>query len=301
MNSKFLLILIFWSSAGLVYGQNEVLSCDYVVNSAFGYTCALTILNPNGLNNFNGISGTHLAGKTDLDVIAIMFYKTGSNSTNFPSIICQKFPNLLRIVLNSFGLQSIDDYSFRSCKNLQYIQLRHNKINIIHENSFQNNPELLDIYLENNQISVIPEKLLLNLPKLKGLDFGRNKISSITPNIFNELISLEHLFLNENLLSDLPLNVFSSLKNMTLIYLYGNKFEIIHAYPFGVLPKLKSASLHSNKIYAIDEKFIDNTSINLIQMVGNICADKRIEDFPTRYVLKAELKVCFDNYRTIFG
>ncbi|XP_070489895.1 leucine-rich repeat-containing G-protein coupled receptor 4-like [Chironomus tepperi] len=301
MNSILIFILIFSTIVCLVNGQNEVLNCRYVINSAFGYVCDLTIINPSGLNNFNGINGTHLDGKTDMDVVFIMFYKTGSNSSNIPSIICQKFPNLVRIQLNNFGLRMIDDFSFKNCKNVQYIHLRNNKINQIHENSFQNNPELIELFLENNEIAVLPENLLMNLHKLKGLDFGTNRISSLPANFFSQLISLDFLFLNENLLKDLPANVFSGLKNMTMIYLNSNKLEVIHAYPFGMLPKLKAVNLHSNQIYAIDEKFIDNTSVNLIHMLNNICANKRIEDLPTRYVLRAELKVCFDNYRKTFG
>ncbi|CAG9798479.1 unnamed protein product [Chironomus riparius] len=300
MNAKFL--LIFLSSACCVYGQNEAAICTkFWNNSYYGYTCDLTIINPNGLNNFNEISGQHLNGKSNEDVFYIYSYNSGANSTNIPSVICQQFPNLDRIQIQRFGIRAVDDYSFSNCKKIQYIYINENYISQIHENSFQNNPDLLRLSLQYNQIAVLPEKLFINLNKLQMLDLGQNRISTLPTTAFNTLISLDFLLLNNNLLTNLPANVFNALKNMTMIYLDSNKLDVIHAFPFGVLPKLKTANLHSNKIYAIDEKFIDNTSINLINMPGNICADKRIEDLTTRYVLRRELKQCFDNYKITFG
>jgi Leucine-rich repeat (LRR) protein len=124
----------------------------------------------------------------------------------------------------------------------------------------------------------------------------------LPPNIFDPLLSLEKLFLEENLIKDLPLNIFSSLKNMHTFYLYSNKLEVIHAFPFGKLPLLKLVNVRDNKIFAIDEKFINNTGISKIHMLNNICADKLIEDLTlTRYVLKAELQKCFDYYKRTFG
>ena len=94
MKSKILVpILIFILNTSGSFGQNEVLSCNYKIDSFYGYTCELTIQNPNGLNNFLIIVGKHLDGKTNDDVRNVISIY-GSNTTNVPSIICKLFGNV---------------------------------------------------------------------------------------------------------------------------------------------------------------------------------------------------------------
>ncbi|XP_070505241.1 serine protease gd-like [Chironomus tepperi] len=75
--------------------------------------------------------------------------------------------------------------------------------------------------------------------------------------------------------------------------MYSNKLTIIDAASFGVHKNLKLIYLHNNKISQIDEKFIDNTAVNWINMEGNMCSNKELGGIER---IKASLKTCFENY-----
>ena len=302
MISKLLLpifVFIILSNFTLICGQNEVLSCNYYTDSSFGYRCDLTIKNPNGLNNFSGIKGSHSTGRTDLSVKYIVG-APGSNTTNIPSIICRKFRNATRIAYENMGIQRIDDDSFRDCTGLYLVDLEGNKIKQIHENSFQRNLELITIGLWHNELTQLPENLFLKLYKLGRLNLDFNKITSLPTNIFRPLIRLNVLYLEENLIEDLPANVFSNLKRLVELWLYGNKLKVIHGDSFGILPELKIVPLHNNQISAIDEGFVNNTGVVRIDIRNNLCVDKAIFDNTgPREAMRAELQQCFKNYETL--
>jgi len=259
------LFVIFWNY-NLIRGQNEVLRCAYSMNLLRGYRCDLTIINPNGLNNFTRIDGTHLFLRTDRDVRYVSS-SSESQTLNIPSIICGQFLNTLTFELYGMGVQRIDEYSFSNCKNLTYLDLRDNKIQHIHENSFIENLELTFLLLWFNEITEIAENSLTNQHKLEVLDFESNQISNISENTFKSLVSLRLLYLENNLIEELPKNTFSELTNLLTIGIDNNNLKIIHADSFGILPNLKAVNLFNNQIDAIDEKFIDNTGVGSINLV----------------------------------
>ena len=200
---------IFVSNLNFIRGQNEVLSCTYSTSSN-GYSCALTIINPNGFNNFPGINGTHLSGRTDNDVLYV-YSVAGSNTSNIPSIICEKFQNTRRIEILSSGVQTIDEDSFQKCTKLNLLNLKNNKIRQFHENSFRKNSELTELLLWFNEITELPADPFSNLQKLYRLDFESNKITKLPENIFKPLIGLNLLYLEKNLIEELPVDALSAL------------------------------------------------------------------------------------------
>jgi len=52
--------------------------------------------------------------------------------------------------------------------------------------------------------------------------------------------------------------------------------------------------LSDNKINAIDERLIDNSAVNVLNMNYNICSKENIQE---RDQMKQKLKKCFENYR----
>jgi len=295
----FIFGFIFLSNLNFIRGQSEVLSCSYS-GSTNSYTCSLTIINPNGLNNFTGINGMHLSGMTDEDVRYV--YGAAGSTPNIPSIICEKFKNTQKIEIFARGLQIIDEDSFQNCKNLTHLNLYNNKIRQFHKNAFKENPELNQLLLWFNEITELPEDPFTNLQKLVRLDFESNNITVLPENIFNPLTGLDVLYLEKNLIEILPTNIFSSLKNMTTFWIYSNKLKIVHADSFGLLPKLKTVQMYSNQIDAIDEKFINNTGINRFDVRYNLCLSKDISDTTaSRGTMRADLKICFENYEEIMS
>jgi len=271
----FLGVLLFLLNNQVRYGQ--VLSCRYRNDVTYGYTCELTIRNPNGFNNFTAINGTHMRGMTNEDVRSVIRV-SNSNSTNVPSIICDTFQNASIIELGSTSVKSIDENSFRNCIQLEFLHLFINTISEIEENSFLQNSKLINLSFQINQIKELPANIFKSLINLNQFTVSTNQISNLSPKLFEPLQKLTNLLLDSN--------------NLT----------IIHSDSFGVLPLLKQVHLQNNKINAIDEKFIDNTGVTYLDMRNNLCVNELISDSSLlRELMRSKLQKCFENYITLYN
>jgi len=317
-----LVILIILVNLRSSFGQ--FLSCNYRNNNTnHGYTCDLTIQNPNGLNNFTSIGGTHMSGRTNNDVQSIIRV-FGSNTTNVPSIICDKFQSVTLIILHVSGIQTIDEKSFKKCKKLLYLNLEVNSIIKIDEKAFVENLELLTLDFYINQLSELSEDVFINQQKLTRLSLSANKLSDLPKNIFNSLQSLtililefnqfkniriewflplgnlKSLWLDYNQIEELPRNIFIPLKNLNMINLNENKFKVIQSDPFRGVANLKEIRIENNKIEAIDESFIDNTGVQRLQIGNNLCVSRNIFDNSTsRMSMRLALQTCFENFEDL--
>ena len=311
---KFVILIIF---VNLHSSLGQFVSCSYRIFSNL-YSCDLTIQNPNGLNNFASIGGTHLSGMTDNDVRRILRV-AGSNTTNFPSIICEKFQSVTRFDMSGINIQAIDEYSFKNCKKLQHLYLENNNIKKVDEKAFNENIDLLVLNFPFNQLSELSENVFKSLQKLVILDIGVNKISDLPQNIFSSLKrlhslslpsnqiknlriewfleNLNSLNLGGNLVEELPRNIFMSLKNLNRLHFYSNKFKVIHSGSFRGLSNLKTIDFDNNQIQAIDEEFIDHTGVERLDMINNFCVNQRIFDnSTTRMSMRLALQNCFKNF-----
>lgn len=318
----FLLFLILLASSQVNLAQDEFLSCNYQMVGT-RYVCFLSIYNPNGLNNFQGINGTHLQNKTNEDVVGFASSTGTSISTNFPSIICETFPNLLSISFVA-GMQRINDYSFRGCKIVDSILLPFNQINVVDERSFYENTELQIIDLSENLITEYPENLFINQKKLMLLrlvnngirdlplnlfqplrnmlllDMSRNRLSILRNEWFEPLENLIDLNLSENQIEELPPNIFSYSQILNQISMFDNLIRVIHSNSFGVLPSLGYIRLQHNRINAIDELFINNTGISFMQLQNNLCVNMVISDETLeRLTMRENLRKCFENFQNL--
>lgn len=321
MDLKFCALIILWITLQSTSAADEVLQCDYFYQG--DYSCKLKILNPNGLNDFTEIKGSHNPGFMDADVVSVNSQEE-SSTVNIPEIICATFTNLRIISYANNEIEQIGAESFNSCKNVENIILFNNAITEIHELAFSENLKLKNLNLGQNKITILSEKLFENqvsltslnlisnsmtdmpnrifrsLTNLTELDLGRNQLSNLRNDWFKELGSLEKLFLGVNNLKDLPVDVFSTLRSLTQINLGSNKLTVIKFSSFGSLSKLSNVNLEENEIDAIDEKFIDNTGVTTLIMSMNICSDRDITDLtPSRTTMKNELRKCFENYEKL--
>jgi len=185
----FKLLIILLANIIAFYCQNEDLACSYSNSDAHGYTCILIISNLNGFNSFTTINGIHEAGKSDKDVQSIIGSPM-SNTTNIPSIICEKFKNIQSIDLTEVEIQIIDENSFKYCQNLSSLRLNGNKIKKIDENSFINNLKLSHLYIFGDQSSTLPDKFLTNQTKLEIVYVFDNQVADLTNKVFNSIKNL---------------------------------------------------------------------------------------------------------------
>lgn len=178
------------------------INCDYYVSELQGYSCRLTIDNPDGLNNYAGISGTHVAGFSDVDVLYV-YNTVGSISRNVPMIICKQFTRLRRVYLQSAGIQRIDDSSFRNCANLEYLSFFNNSLSVLEQNSFVGNQNL--------------ERLL----------FVKTDIEELPANIFSPLVRMDTLWILESSLKILHSESFGDLPNLKIAHFNFNQINAI--------------------------------------------------------------------------
>lgn len=308
----------------LIFGQNETLQCTFTFIES-EYTCLITIINPNGLNNFIRINGTHLENKTDQDVLRIYEnIETRISTKNIPSIICDTFVNVQLISYDTMEIERIDDYSFRNCKNLSTLFVWSNKITQIHANAFKENINLRDLALSDNQLTTLDENVFENLHNLYRLSLMMNKITHLPKGIFrniknlrilaladNQISSLEvewfevadnllTLLLDNNRIEELPRGVFSRLTILPTIYLSENRLKVINSDAFSVHPNLTRVYFQNNQIEAVDERFIDNVGVTFLHLVNNKCVSSLIiDDSPSRDHMRSVLRTCFENFERL--
>lgn len=285
------------------------------------YVCYLTIQNPNGLNNFTRVGGTHMQGRTNEDVVSIQ--RTDSTiTTNVPSILCNTFPNVIRIDLWLGVIEKIDEDSFSNCKRLNTLDLRYNRITEINEKAFIENSMLYFLILSSNSLTTLSENLFINqqelillelhsnyifdlpngifdpLQYLIQLGLGSNKFTHIKAEWFRNLTYLEGISLPGNNLEDLPPNIFSPMQSLNSINLDDNQLKVVNSNWFGTLKNLSRVFLHRNQINAIDERFIDNTGVYFLGMQNNLCVNQFvIDESPSRQQMRNTLQLCFDNFQ----
>jgi Leucine-rich repeat (LRR) protein len=327
MESKIVLSVFILSTCiqGIV-GQSDFINCTYNDPYPESYRCDLMINNTKGLDDFKDIQGQHIDNQTDNDLRYLSCYHN-IVTKNIPSIICQKFVNIIELQFYAIGLERIDSYSFKGCQNLIHVYLSSNQINFIDEQAFANNRELQYLDISYNQLSTLPEKLFLNQQNLQMLYLHSNQLLDVPDNIFQPLVNLTYLYLmdngmqnikpqwfatlraliylelsNSNLTGELSRNLFGSLKSINYIGLRSSKIKVIHADTFGESLSIAQIDLGNNRIYAIDEKFIENTGPSYIELSGNICADTGISDNSmSRNQMKEAMKECFEFYRMLVG
>jgi len=227
--------------------QSVFSGCSYITYNTYGYTCDLTIQNPNGRNNFTDISGGHAWFRGDGNVESV-FSMPGSYSIIVPAVICNKFYNNIWIHLRSIGIKVVDYYAFRNCKNLQYVDLNSNEITDINGMSFTNNLQLTTLILSYNQLSSLPESVFSKLQKLTTLRLNNNKLSNLPQNIFVATKALKQLNLDSNQIAALPSKIFASLTNLQTLNMNYNKISNISVDWFKALGNLLTLSLDGNLI-----------------------------------------------------
>lgn len=266
-------LAILLAISNLTYSQNEVVSCNYLVDEEFGYTCVMSIRNLNGVNNFTEILGTHVVNHSDEKVMRVFSHANRSITTNVPSIICATFNNSKRLHLRDLGIRILDEHALRGCE------------------------RLVELEMPNNNITNLPANVFKDFTEMRFINFASNQITQLRPELFTSMINLEVLRLNTNFISELPRGIFIPVRNLQSLELNNNRLRAIHSDSFGVLPKFHLLLVASNFIQAIDERFIDNTDITSIDIRTNTCANVNISDTTAmRNVMRNNLATCLINY-----
>ncbi|KAL7014210.1 hypothetical protein ACKWTF_015802 [Chironomus riparius] len=298
-------------------------SCLYENHNRLGYTCRLSV-SAELSENILEISGVHLSGRTDDDVVSIQKHKI-PNLQLLPAGLCEKFKNVDKINMPASKIQQIDENAFKNCRNLQKVVLDENVIeelsgSLFSENTklehvslmfnslitlpddfFINNQNLKSLNLMGNKIKFLPENIFKNLTELTSMLLVKNEIAEVNPLWFRDSQNLQMLMLSENLISELPKGTFVALKSINRLILAANNLSVIDAESFGIHNNLKFFDVQSNNINAVDENFlIAAPTMLLFEMLGNKCYSNRLRNVTAGSIeVQTALGSCFDNFKEL--
>lgn len=289
---KLILVLLFYINIKLINCQNEALNCAYKLES-YGYTCALTIINPNGLNNFQDISGVHLNGKNDNDITYVSI-TSDSNTINIPSIICTKFQNLAYLELDNANITEINDYYFVNCKNLRSLFFFRKTLSNVYKNAFTENIQLQDLSLYFSGLTDLPANVFPKLGNnLTSLNLNFNKLKVIKLGWFKSLTKLEYVSFVVNLIEEIPIDTFINCKNLKSVDFTSNKLKVLSSKSFYDIFKLEYFDFHENNFIAIDEKFLSHPIDNKLTFTDSGCVIVK----PYKSLTTDDFIECIENYR----
>ncbi|XP_078575586.1 uncharacterized protein LOC144861517 [Branchiostoma floridae x Branchiostoma japonicum] len=154
---------------------------------------------------------------------------------------------LTNLQLHFNKIDMISPETFASLRNLQFLNLGHNKLSTIPIVG-QKLRQLSQLDLSGNNITNVPVDAFSNLPKLRNLSLSSNRIPAIASTTFNGLINLRELYLDNNQITELPDNLFSGLSNLNIINLIGNSISYMHPNTFSGKSHLDQLLLNVNQM-----------------------------------------------------
>lgn len=259
--------IIFILLATIFVASAQELSCNYFLLGAT-YRCDLTINNPDGVNNFTSIGGTHLDGLSDANVTYIV--RAVGTTSILPTIICETFPNLEFLNFVASGVTELTDESLAGCTRLTWIRFWNSRISSISENAFANQRNLEYLDMDANQITSLPANVFANQQNLITLELTGNRGLQLPQTIFNSLSSLNILLLANTNLSTINPMWFANTPNLNYLYLADNNLSNLQDNWFLNLASLNFIHLGHNGISNIQNGALRSlTNLSTLYLYGN--------------------------------
>lgn len=317
MEMKFFYILL---ALNIKFSLGEI-SCRYAINND-RYTCYLTIENSQGLDNFSSISGSHLEGYSDSQVVEVRI--DSANSTIFPQIICQQFSNIAFVIIDKdINLQHITELSFASCHNLFWLEFRRNSITEVRPETLKNNVKLHRFMLIDSRITTLPENLFSTTRYLNYISISVTPtLTDLPANIFMNLNEITWFYLNDNRLElwrpewtqgftklifmgiyrnfhikEVPRNAINS-DNFLYLSIETNSIDTLDYFSFNNVSLVEELYLHDQPINAIDFNIIDGAKgLREVILIDANCVSWNFWDFGTNREENLEmLEPCFEAF-----
>ncbi|CAO1415663.1 unnamed protein product [Diamesa serratosioi] len=256
--------------------------CHYYEHAERGYTCELSGANIRDESDIINISGSHIEGRNDDDVIYLNLEK--STFEVVPTNLCQKFYRISKIDMWNVGLKKLSEQSFTSCPNLISLGIGNNKLTKLPANAFKylrllntlavdGNPmveiekdafngldNLKVMYMSYTKMTEIKEHTFAPLYKLEFIQLFHNQFDTIHPNAFTSLTKLWYLNLEKSNLKEIGPDVFKPLISLKELYLHYNQIDKIHPKAFKTLVNLRVLSIKGNKVSKLTESIFQSQS-----------------------------------------
>ncbi|XP_057660617.1 chaoptin-like [Diorhabda carinulata] len=163
----------------------------------------------------------------------------------------------------SFSLDNVKlNYEiFDRLKNLKWLCLDHNNIDVIYPSSLLLS-ELVYLNLEFNKIRKLPKTFLKSNVhgKLQDIRLSHNELTVIEADTFRSLANLEIIFLCNNKIRYIRKNAFFNLPKLTTIILSHNELTDISPDAFTNLQRIEKIDLNNNLLKEVFFNFFTNIS-----------------------------------------
>jgi Leucine rich repeat len=158
------------------------IECDYMMWSHVGdfghlYTCEVKNITDIEDKSIETVSGTHLDGKSDVDVQEINFrcYLNNCHELDYiPENIHKHFPNFIGLLFDECKIKDLSGDELKNYANLESIVIYKSPLENIPGNLFQNNSKLKYLNFSKNKITKVGSNLLKGLDQLYEAWFGGN-------------------------------------------------------------------------------------------------------------------------------
>lgn len=151
-----------------------VIPCKFSNHPQNNYTCTLSRVTFNDDSDAFSLGGQHLPGKTDDDVVSVVFLR--STLDKVPKAVVDKFPNLNFLDISNSRMTKADGKTLENCGKLKNLDASGNDFSMIREGFLSSCKNLKNAWIENNLITSISpwNNLIKNAKSIKKLSFLDN-------------------------------------------------------------------------------------------------------------------------------
>ncbi|KAL7014347.1 hypothetical protein ACKWTF_015873 [Chironomus riparius] len=258
--------------APAIQTQTTIATCIYRYDAQNLYTCDLhnaTDPYPDGVLE---IIGSHLPGRTDVDVKALIH--VNSQFRQFNGEVLRKFENLEVLSLSELALWSVNQNAFEICGQLEVLYMRLNfqlrslpakmlqncwklrfidfdfcRMQTIPDDLFGNSTAIEQFSVRSNQMTSFPDNVLQNMTNLRIFDVQSNQITTLNRNNFVNAINLEEFNVGWNKIGDEQevLNLLNGHLGLKLIRLDNNRFRMFNFNFFSQFQRLEVLAVGGNQ------------------------------------------------------
>lgn len=175
--------LLIGATLAIAFASGIEIQCIYevktwTVESNHLYTCRGTIISMENPRVITSVSGTHLRGRADSDVMGIVIAENRILDT-VPRNLENFFANIEAFQWSHGNLSSIDASVFEPFRNMIFIHLGYNQLVTLESDLFQQNRNLREIRFGRNILQHVGHNLLSGLPNLILADFSGNTCTGL--------------------------------------------------------------------------------------------------------------------------
>lgn len=116
---------------------------------------------------------------TSISKLNLKYFKCNGCDLTESIEITSAFKELQTLELTNCGIANFTKSFFKDSKNIDAINLSHNKIMLLNDNSFDAQKYLTTLDLSNNQIQIISRSSIFNIESLRILKMSHNAIAEI--------------------------------------------------------------------------------------------------------------------------